>query len=416
MSLSRQGDTYYSSWAADLNGTPGRWSAADSKTGSTADVYVGLTHHSHGYGSNSGSTNWTNTASFDSYQVGSFNAGLQGTSGTYDVGGSIQAGGLALTGNAYTYNLSDGLATGERTGWKLEIYDGDNASQGLWTEVYEHMNINNTGYWDSILNFNGEPSLTYQGADTKFGRAASGLSYDAEMAALDRFTGSGGWAAETGANEAEVYSVRQWGEIFIPENGTYNFRDGTDDYFGLIVDGQTLVDDNSAAGPNGLNSGNPTPQGSITFSDVPSGGKWVPIELRMAEGGGGDNSILFWDYLPTDPSDPSAGGTINANGDYSSSTALGAGAEVPLAFLRSPDLIDSIMGSYQIGDESTFDVFRRDDGSPVDLGAGNYLINFTSFNTGVASTSFLVPFSVPEPSRALLLALGLVGFALRRRR
>jgi hypothetical protein len=106
------------------------------------------------------------------------------------------------------------------------------------------------------------------------------------------------------------YSVRATGEINIPESGTYRFTDGVDDYTYLAIDidksgvagddpAEILIDDNNWT--NVLRDGNDGVGLAEVDIDVTDGGEWLAIEFNMAEGGGGDAGIVYWDYDPNAP-------------------------------------------------------------------------------------------------------------------
>ena len=99
------------------------------------------------------------------------------------------------------------------------------------------------------------------------------------------------------------------GQIFIPEAGTYKFKDGVDDYTYLVIDGDVLLDDNNWTGPTGSDNGG-SPIVEKTFDEA----GWYDFTFRMAEGGGGDAGTLYWDYnnadFPAGQTDPAGTGAL----------------------------------------------------------------------------------------------------------
>ena len=100
------------------------------------------------------------------------------------------------------------------------------------------------------------------------------------------------------------YMTRLSGQIKFPEDGTYKFKDGVDDYTFLFIDvngngvedeGEVLVDDNTWTGIEGNQNGG-SPIGTV---EATAG--WVDIVMYTAEGGGGDGGVLYWDYGPEGP-------------------------------------------------------------------------------------------------------------------
>ena len=101
------------------------------------------------------------------------------------------------------------------------------------------------------------------------------------------------------------YTTHLSGQIKIDESGTIQFLDGNDDYTYLAIDvdgsgtigdsdGEVLLDDN--AWTNALSSSNGgAPIVEATFENIPDEGVWRNIEINVAEGGGGDSGIFYWD-------------------------------------------------------------------------------------------------------------------------
>lgn len=115
---------------------------------------------------------------------------------------------------------------------------------------------------------------------------------------------------DDGTITGDNYAVRATGEILIEESGTYQFTDGIDDYtyFALDLDGsgvagdsddEILIDDNDWTDVlTGANGGSPIVE--VEFEDIGEDGEWIPLEFNMAEGGGGDSGVIYWDYSPDD--------------------------------------------------------------------------------------------------------------------
>jgi hypothetical protein len=116
------------------------------------------------------------------------------------------------------------------------------------------------------------------------------------------------------------YMTRLTGEILVPESGPYRFTDGVDDYTYLAIDldqsgvagddfDEVLIDDN--AWTSVLRADNSGGQGYADIDiDVAEGGEWLAIEFNMAEGGGGDSGVLYWDYDPNAPAGQRLGGVV----------------------------------------------------------------------------------------------------------
>lgn len=113
-----------------------------------------------------------------------------------------------------------------------------------------------------------------------------------------------------GVITGDNYTVTLDGEIMIPASGPIRFLDGVDDYTYLAIDtdrsgvagddeAEILINDNSWT--NALSTGNGgAPIVEVDFQDIAEGGEWLAIEFNMAEGGGGDSGMLYWDALDED--------------------------------------------------------------------------------------------------------------------
>jgi hypothetical protein len=112
-----------------------------------------------------------------------------------------------------------------------------------------------------------------------------------------------------GVITGDNYTVKLEGEILIEESEPIRFLDGVDDFTYLAIDldrsgvagdsdGEVLVNDDDWT--NALSTGNGgAPIVEVDF-DVAEGGEWLAIEFNMAEGGGGDSGILYWDAMDED--------------------------------------------------------------------------------------------------------------------
>ena len=113
-----------------------------------------------------------------------------------------------------------------------------------------------------------------------------------------------------GVITGDNYTVKLEGEILIEESGLIRFLDGVDDFTFLAIDTdrsgiagdsdeEVLINDNSWT--NALSDGNGgAPIVEVDFEDIAEGGEWLAIEFNMAEGGGGDHGMLYWDAFDED--------------------------------------------------------------------------------------------------------------------
>ena len=135
----------------------------------------------------------------------------------------------------------------------------------------------------------------------------------------------------------ENYTVVLQGEIMIDEPGTVKFLDGVDDFTYLAIDlnqngtagdedGEVLINDNSwTSALSTANGGAP-----IVEADFDDAG-WYAIEFNMAEGGGGDHGMLYWDALDDQELFPTAQG----EGIFDALDA--ADLQIPDTHLRGPE-------------------------------------------------------------------------------
>lgn len=111
-----------------------------------------------------------------------------------------------------------------------------------------------------------------------------------------------------GNNSLQNYLAVLRGQILIPEDGTYKFKDGVDDYTSLRIDidgngsfdntTEQLINDNAWTDIRGAANGG-SPIVEATFTGIAAGGEWLDIEFMAWEGGGGDAGMLAWDYSTT---------------------------------------------------------------------------------------------------------------------
>ena len=117
----------------------------------------------------------------------------------------------------------------------------------------------------------------------------------------------------------DTYAVRLTGELLVEESGTVRFLDGVDDYAYLAIDldrsgvagdveNEILIDDNTYTDALSVANGG-APIVEADFEGVAAGGEWFNVEFNMAEGGGGDSGMLYWDALDEDLVFPDSQGT-----------------------------------------------------------------------------------------------------------
>jgi hypothetical protein len=203
---------------------------------------------------------------------------------------------------------------------------------GLTMEVYKDLVLTNQSGWTNHLI--GIPTPTARGTvpwinwdevpDNATAELGAPNSYDDAQPLIDA------GLTEEAPDNFSNYSVRMTGEIQIPANQV-RFKDGNDDYTYLAIDldgddqvetSEVLIDDNNWAPWNGANVSDgttPSPIAVANFTGSIAGeDAWRRIEFRMAEGGGDDNGVLFWDQ--------------NAGGFFDEFT-------VPSDFLEAPDVV-----------------------------------------------------------------------------
>ena len=173
------------------------------------------------------------------------------------------------------------------------------------------------------------------------------------------------------------YSVKLEGEILIEESGTIQFLDGVDDYTYLAIDldgngtagdseDEVIIDDN--AWTNALSTANNgAPINAVDFEGIADGGEWRTIEFNMAEGGGGDHGMLFWDFMDEDDFFPLDQG----EGVVEEDAAIFL---VPDSHLRSPAEPAPLLSGDVVGTAPTRESGWEFDVNPADGTADNFAL------------------------------------------
>ncbi|MEZ5325453.1 MAG: LamG-like jellyroll fold domain-containing protein [Verrucomicrobiales bacterium] len=199
----------------------------------------------------------------------------------------------------WTPTSGDRVAFAARTGGAWETVNIDNLgvacgipfttpSNGLRQEWWQNSNPGSRAGVEAVFGSRGAANVFYGAAGTWWtgnGTAIPGVQdYPAETNLL-----------------RDNYITRLSGQILFPEDGTYKFRDGVDDYTFLYIDlngngvedsGEVLIDDNAWTGTaTNDNGGSPIVEVTATAG-------WVDMVMYTAEGGGGDAGVLYWDYDP----------------------------------------------------------------------------------------------------------------------
>ena len=149
------------------------------------------------------------------------------------------------------------------------------------------------------------------------------------------------------------YLVLLTGEIFIPEPGRYRFTDGIDDVtvFGIDLnrdasisprDREVLISDNDWTNITRERNEGGGGMVAVDFADLAAGGEWFRVEVLVAERGGDDAGIIFWDY---DVGDRDADGQRIGDASGFPSSVAGEGRIIPVSALPHLAIPDSRLRS-----------------------------------------------------------------------
>lgn len=208
---------------------------------------------------------------------------LQGKAFTQDALGEIVPGTKYSVYHLTDYDYLPPVLSNDKGGLQITVFKGKIDSPARWDALPQLQGgvVASTGFGANELYaaFKGIPAW------------ASGQIPGSALDYPARLIRSGAVAA---GGDLDNYSARAVGEIYLAK-GSYTFRDGNDDYARLVVNGQTLFNDDSWTNFAGAanNFGGVAP-GSETPLSITTDG-WYPIEFNMAEAGGGDNWRLLWD-------------------------------------------------------------------------------------------------------------------------
>jgi len=166
-----------------------------------------------------------------------------------------------------------------------------------------------------------------------------------------------------GVITGDNYSVVLNGEILIPESSTIQFLDGVDDFTYLAIDidrsgtagdseGEVIINDNSWTNSLSVANGG-APIVEVDFEGIADDGEWLAMEFAMAEGGGGDHGMLYWDALDEDGIFPVEQG----EGVFAEDAFL---LQIPDTHLRGPENPPTLVSG-----EATASVPDRDSGRAV---------------------------------------------------
>ena len=303
LSYRASSNTFVSAFAWDENGQPGEWgySAPRSNIPTTGEGwYVGLGYSAHNslFDDQITRPDALHGITFDNYSL----------QNEYILPEKQVAGG-AIGVLEVAGNLSDVKLGPDQTVPGLAEYWFDGNMRGN-ADAFHDAIADGGSAANPLLNPGGLPFATattwWRGSQ---GQPISDLplpNYPAELAGT-KFAGS------TDTND---YGVRLRGQLFIPGNGDFVFRDGIDDYTMLAVDqdgngeldelefvansdiidngsgafGDIVIHDDDWANVDGSDQPN---NGYATFENIDNGGEWRDIEIWMSEGGGGDAGILY---------------------------------------------------------------------------------------------------------------------------
>jgi PA14 domain len=361
LSLARTGGQYYSAFAPDSGGAPGTWSPVAARDPNAfgspellGTVQVGLFHQAHTEGSSgSPAMDGTNTAVFDHFQVNNpgntanFMATLL-SRGRFPGPSSQTLTGLnssnQVTGSVFVNELNSGNLEGFN--WSVRLLG--TPTPGLRHNLFTNQSaLNSSGAWNAFLSGNPTPQVSSTppaiappGAGSIALAHSPGVWFGNQNSGINFYPS--GWdtapgMTPTGGDGASNYGVQMVGEIFLPEAGTYRFKDGVDDYTYLAINGQVLVDDNnwtSADGSSGdVNAVGGVGSPIVSFNAGAAG--WYVFEMRSQEGGGGDNTALYWDYDAFDSDTDGVKLGDNAAFGQTKPSPSGPGALVPYANFRN---------------------------------------------------------------------------------
>ncbi|HPD13557.1 MAG TPA: PEP-CTERM sorting domain-containing protein [Planctomycetota bacterium] len=368
MMLKRLGNTYTAHWAPDVAGVPGAWSLTNVSTdqhvnpGLPASVQLGIAVTAHNNGE-------LTTGSFDHFTIAA-PALPQGRLLAYDHAN--------IGGAAYAQVLPAGQVEGPVHWelWRMQYVPG------VMSEWYLNYNANSTANLLGLAT-SGLPHQDYLISQIAWSNVGGGSTYPPETP----FTGDMG-----------NFSTRHYGQVLIPDDPnnpgaprTVRFHDHNDDWAVLVIDGLlTSINDGNWTDFNGGSNGGGQ---YATLSLTPG---WHDFEFFQAEGGGGDNARLLWDY------DPQA----NLFG--------AADVTIPTDFLRVLTPAELLaLGDYNIGGPAGNGIFYNIGNRPGE----DLLVQLRVSYQGDTWSSPVAQFTgVPEPATCLLLVGGLMALARRRRR
>lgn len=318
LGLHRFNGRWFATWADDVAGAPGTWSAARERPNPSipGDVYVGLCHQSHGNDNahNSGG----NTAEFENFSVAAFDVATGDFPKTYAGEVTLNVDQLSVTGSVT--ELGDLVP--RDVNWEVRYRGGSQLYSGLQADIFMQNNVGNAAAFNLMTA--GVPNGT---AFIETIRWSSGNYTQTNAAGLNLFAqavpGSFGGGQDS-------YGVNLTGEIFIPSDTARGgqefvlFHDGVDDFCLLEIDGVVLIDNNNAATLAGAGG----TQATFDCSDAKfDNGAWVTFRMGTWEGAGGDDAILVWDALDRTGSDDVTLAT-DANLNSYLGTGLGDGAQI----------------------------------------------------------------------------------------
>jgi len=172
-----------------------------------------------------------------------------------------------------------------------------------------------------------------------------------------------------GVITGDNYTVVLDGEILIEESGPIQFLDGVDDFTYLAIDmdrsgtpgdidEEILINDNSWTDALSVGNGG-APIVEADFEDIAAGGEWLAMEFAMAEGGGGDHGMLYWDAMDEDGFFPAAQGEGVLDVDA-------VVFQIPDTHLRGPESPPTLLSG-----DATGAVPGRDAGWEIDVNAAD---------------------------------------------